>query len=266
MQSIRRSPGEQVFNLVNIFFLCVVCFITLYPFWYVLILSLNDGRDTALGGIYFLPRKFTLANYQYVLAQRALRTAYVNTILRTVIGSTLCLMVSGLAAYSMTKKNLPGRNAVLTYFMIPMFIGGTIVSAYVITAKLGLLDNFLVYVVPGAFNFFYMIIIRTFMQGIPVSLEESAKIDGSSYYRIFFQIILPLCMPGRGHDPALLGRHLLARLLHEPPVRERAEADGGPVPALQCRPRQPSERAHHPAGPRDGTVVAAAAEREPAHG
>jgi putative aldouronate transport system permease protein len=192
---IRRTAGEAVFNVANILFLCIICFVTVFPFWYVLMISLNDGRDTALGGIYFYPRKPTLANYQYVLSQRAMRTAYRNTLLRTAIGSVLCLLVSGLTAYSMTKKNLPGRNAVLTYFMIPMFIGGTIVSSYVIIAKLGLLDNFLVYVIPGAFNFFYMIIIRTFMQGIPISLEESAKIDGASYYRIFFQIVLPLCMP-----------------------------------------------------------------------
>lgn len=192
---IRRTPGEAVYNVVNIAVLSIICFLTLFPFWYVLVLSLNDGRDSALGGVYFYPRKPTLANYRYVLGQRALRTAYLNTILRTVVGATLCLLVSGLAAYSMSKKNLPGRNAVLTYFMIPMFIGGTIVSSYVVIAKLGLLDNFLVYIVPGAFNFFYMIIIRTFMQGIPISLEESAKIDGSSYYRIFFQIVLPLCMP-----------------------------------------------------------------------
>jgi putative aldouronate transport system permease protein len=190
-----RSPAEKAFNVFNIIILCILCFATLFPFWYVLVLSLNDGRDSALGGVYFFPRKFTLANYQYVLSQRALRTAYVNTVLRTVIGASLSLLVSGLVAYSMSKKNLPGRNAILTYFMIPMFIGGTIVSGFIVMAKLRMLDNFLVYVIPGAFNFFYMIIIRTFMQGIPISLEESAKIDGASYYRVLFQIVLPLCMP-----------------------------------------------------------------------
>ncbi len=192
---MRLSPSEQAFRVFNVAILCAVCFLTLYPFWYVLVLSLNDGRDSALGGVYFFPRRITLANYQYVLAQKALKVAYLNTIIRTVAGAVINMLVSGLAAYAMSKKRLPGRTAMLTYLMIPMFIGGTVVSYYVVIAKLGLLDRFLVYILPGAFNFFYMIIIRTFINGIPISLEESAKMDGATYYRIFFRIVLPLCMP-----------------------------------------------------------------------
>jgi putative aldouronate transport system permease protein len=192
---IRKTPAEQAFRAVNTLILLCVCFATLYPFWYVLVQSLNEGQDAVRGGLFFWPRAFTLENYAYVLTQRSLRLAYINTIVRTVVGSLLCLIVSGLAAYAISKNDLKGRNVFLTYFMIPMFIGGTIVSNYIVIAKLGLMDTWLVYVLPGSFNFFFLIIIRTFITGLPASLEESAQIDGASYYTIFFRIVLPLCMP-----------------------------------------------------------------------
>lgn len=192
---IRKTAGERVFRVFNTLVLTAICFVTVYPFWYVLVQSFNEGQDAIRGGLFFWPRVFTLDNYNYVLSQRSLRLAYLNTIARTVIGSLLSLAVSGLAAYALSKKDLKGRNLILTYLMIPMFIGGTLVSNYIVIAKLGLLDNWLVYVLPGAFNFFFVIIIRTFINGLPASLEESAQIDGASYYVVFFRIVLPLCMP-----------------------------------------------------------------------
>jgi putative aldouronate transport system permease protein len=192
---IRKTPFEQVFRVVNAFILLTVCFLTIYPFWYVLVQSLNEGSDSVRGNLFLWPRIFTLDNYNYVLQQRSLRLAYLNTIIRTAVGSFLCLLVTGLAAYAISKKDLKGRNALITYFMIPMFIGGTVISNYIVIAKLGLMDNWLVYVLPGSFNFFFLIIIRTFINGLPISLEESAQIDGASYYTIFFRVVLPLCMP-----------------------------------------------------------------------
>jgi putative aldouronate transport system permease protein len=175
-------------------FLFLVCFITLYPFWYVLVLSFNEGRDAALGGIWFWPRVFSVDNYKFVLNNPMLKRSYFITISRTVTGACWTLFVTGLAAYSMSKRHLPGRNLILTFFMIPMFIGGTVISTYIVIAKLGLLNTFLIYIING-FNFFFMIIVRTFIYGIPSSLEESAKIDGATYFTILFRIIFPLCMP-----------------------------------------------------------------------
>lgn len=193
--AIRRSVGEILFDNINTLFLLLFAFITLYPFWYILVLSLNEGRDTMRGGIWFWPRKWTLTNYAYVLLNPQILTAYRTTILRAVSGSALTLVVCGFAAYSLTKHNLPGRNAIITIFLIPMFIGGTVVSYYVLIAKLRMLNTFWVYIIPGCFNFFLTIVMRTYMYTIPTSLEESAKIDGASYFRIFFRIITPLCMP-----------------------------------------------------------------------
>ncbi len=192
---LKRSIPELLFDNLNTLFLVIFAFLTLYPFWYILVLSLNEGTDSLKGGVWFWPRKWTLTNYAYVLFNPQIMIAYRTTILRTVSGSLLSLIVCGLAAYSLTKHHLPGRNAIILIFLIPMFIGGTVVSYYVLMAKLKLLNTFWVYIIPGCFNFFMTIIMRTYMYTIPPSLEESAKMDGASYFRIFVRIIVPLCKP-----------------------------------------------------------------------
>ncbi len=191
----RRSLGELAFDNLNVLLMLAFAFMTLYPFWYVLILSLNEGSDAALGGIWFIPRRWTLNNYSFVVLNPIVLNAYKITLLRTVAGSLLTLLVCGFAAYALTKHRLPGRNFFITFFIIPMFIGGTVVSYYVVYSRLGLLNRFWVYIIPGSFSFFQMIIMRTYMYTIPPSLEESAKIDGASYFRIFAQIVVPLCKP-----------------------------------------------------------------------
>jgi putative aldouronate transport system permease protein len=194
-RGVKRSVGEWIFDNLNVIFLVAFAAATLYPFWYILVLSLNEGKDSLLGGVWFWPRKWTLTNYGYVLLNPQVLIAYRTTILRTLSGSILSLLVCGFAAYSLSKHYLPGRNAIIMIFLIPMFIGGTVVSYYVLIAKLGMLNTFWVYIIPGAFNFFNAIIMRTYMYTIPPSLEESAKMDGASYFTIFFRIVAPLCMP-----------------------------------------------------------------------
>jgi len=183
------------FDYLNAFGMILLCFIMIYPFWYVLVLSLNEGKDALSGGIYFWPRKFTLENFIVVLKNSNLQHAYFITTSRAVLGSLLQLVVTSLAAFAISKRHLRGRITILFYFMMPMFIGGTVVSYYVIIAKLGLINNFLVYIIPGSFNFFMMIVMRTFIDGLPSSIQESAKIDGANNFTIYTRIILPLSKP-----------------------------------------------------------------------
>ena len=192
---IKSTPGEFIFDVFNHILLFLIAFITLYPFWYVTILSLNNGRDAMMGGIWFFPRKFTLDNYIFVLSNPRIHSAYLVTIARTLVGTALTLIVCILTAYSLSKRNLRGRNIFLTIYLVPMFIGGTMASTYLTYGWLGLNDTFWVYVIPGCFSFFYMVIIRTFIYGLPPSLDESAKIDGAGPFRILVSIVLPLCTP-----------------------------------------------------------------------
>ncbi|RAP76581.1 carbohydrate ABC transporter permease [Paenibacillus montanisoli] len=192
---IKVSIGERTFDLANVLLILLLCAITLYPFWYVLVLSLNEGKDAARGPIWFWPREFTLQNYEYVIRNPYIVHAFLITVTRAVIGSLVSIGVMFLAAYSLSKRNLAGRKTYLYFLMIPLFIGGNVVTNYVVMAKLGMLNNFLVYILPGAFSFFFMIIIRTFIEQLPESLEESAMLDGAGHYEILKSIIAPLSKP-----------------------------------------------------------------------
>lgn len=186
------SWGERIFDVCNVASLLALCGLVLYPFWYVLVLSLNDGADAAKGPIWFWPREFTTINYTYVFNNPLITDAFVVTISRSIIGALFGVAVMTLVAYALSKRDIPGRKAIIYFFMIPMFIAGSVISNYVVIVKLGLLNHFLVYILPGAFVFLYMIIIRTFIEQLPIDLEESAMMDGAGYMQIFLRIILPL--------------------------------------------------------------------------
>jgi len=192
---IKGSTGERIFDILNVSFMIILSFITIYPFWYVLVVSLSNGNDLANGPVWFWPRNFTLNNYIYVLQYKLLRSAFVVTIARCLAGPVISVGVCMLAAYPLSKRWLPKRKWFLFFYMLPMFIGGTVISNYVVMAKLKLLNNFLVYIIPGAFGFFNMVIMRTFIEQIPIELEESAMLDGANYWVIFTKIILPQSKP-----------------------------------------------------------------------
>jgi len=166
-----------------------------YPFWYSLIMSLNDATDAQRGNIWLLPRSFTLRNIQHVLSSPLTSSAYLVTTVRTVVGSVYSVLVTGFAAYFMTKRYLPGRNVIMIFFMIPLFIGGSMITSYIVYMKLGLINNFLIYILPTGYSLVYMVMIRVFIDGLPSSIEESAKLDGAGYLTIFFRLIVPMCAP-----------------------------------------------------------------------
>jgi putative aldouronate transport system permease protein len=192
---IRRSPLERGFDLFNLAFMTLWCLITFYPFWYVLVMSFNTGADAARGPVWFWPRAFTLENYRFVLQYQRLQLAFLVTVARCLAGPVISVVVTIMAAFSISKRYLPFRRALVFFLMLPMFIGGSLISNYVVMVKLGMLNNFLVYIIPGAFGFFGMVIMRTHIDGIPAEIQESAMIDGAGYGRILVQIILPLCKP-----------------------------------------------------------------------
>ena len=167
----------------------------LFPYINAMAVSLNDGNDTALGGITVYPRVFTLENYITIFKSSDISNALNISLARVALGTLLSVAVTVFAAYALTKKQMPGRSQILTFLIIPMFIGGGIIPAYILFNKLNLLNNFLIYILPGAFNFFNMIVVRTYLYTIPQSLEEAAIIDGANEPQVLFKIILPLAKP-----------------------------------------------------------------------
>lgn len=185
----------SLFDIFNTIFMILLCFSTLYPFWYILVVSFNDGANSSLGGVWFWPRVFTLDNYKFVIANPLITQAYLVTIIRVLIGPAISVITCALAGYAMSQKELKGKKILVFYFMMPMFIGGTLISHYLVMTKIGLYDNFLVYILPGVYSFFTMVVMRTFFEDLPVSLEESARLDGAGPFRILVSIVLPLSKP-----------------------------------------------------------------------
>jgi putative aldouronate transport system permease protein len=190
-----RPLGDSLFRILNTTGMLLLVFITLFPFWYSLVGSLNQGLDYMRGGVAFWPRKPTLANYAVVLRSPVILSAYRATVLRTIVGTFVHLLVTSLFAYAFSRRYLMGKRFYATAGVITMFFSGGLIPTYLLYKTLGLLDNFLVYIVPAAFNFWNVIIFGSFFRTIPEEIHESAKLDGAHEYRIWFRLVLPLSKP-----------------------------------------------------------------------
>ncbi|MCR2805794.1 carbohydrate ABC transporter permease [Paenibacillus soyae] len=190
-----RDRKDFLFMTFVYAFIVAVFIITFYPFWNVFIISLNSAEDTLRGNLYLWPREFSLASYAQILSDSEIWTAIRVTVLRTIIGTPLAVLTISMLAYSLSKRELVAGRFWTLYFVFTMYFGGGLIPYYMVLKSYNLIDNFMVFVVPGLMNVFYMIIVRTFIQGLPQELDESAKMDGANYMHIFFRIILPLTTP-----------------------------------------------------------------------
>lgn len=190
-----KDRKDFLFMTLVYAFIVAVFIITFYPFWNVFIISLNSAEDTLRGNLYLWPREFSLASYSQILGDSEIWTAIKITVLRTLIGTPLAVLTIAMLAFSLSKKELVAGRFWNLYFIFTMYFGGGLIPYYMVLKSYGLIDNFLVFIVPGLMNVFYMIIVRTFIQGLPGELDESAKMDGANYMQIFFRIILPLTTP-----------------------------------------------------------------------
>lgn len=192
---MRMSRGEKAFTVFNNIFMVVLGLVSFYPFIYMLAVSFNDGMDTMKNGVWLLPNKFTFVNYQVVLNNPVIKSAFMVTIGRTVIGTITSLIVTALAAYALSFKELPFKKLIGLYILIPMLFGGGIVPYYLQLKNLHLINSFWVYIIPGLFSIWNMFVMRSFFIGIPESLRESAEIDGANQLTVLIKIIFPLSLP-----------------------------------------------------------------------
>ena len=192
---VKRSLGERIIQVIIYLVLIAVCLLIVLPCLNVVALAFNDGKDAARGGVYFWPSMFTLENFQEVCKNKVSIRGYGITIARTVIGTFMSLLLLSLAAFALKEKQLPGRTFINFMITFTMLFGGGTVPTYIQYRRLGLLNNFWVYVIPGLFSVTYLMMMRTFFEGIPDSLEESAKLDGCGYFGIYAKIMMPLSKP-----------------------------------------------------------------------
>ncbi|MEK3835020.1 MULTISPECIES: carbohydrate ABC transporter permease [unclassified Paenibacillus] len=192
---ISSSTGDRLFVICNYCFMIALMIVTLYPFVNVLAVSLNNAQDSIKGGIYLLPREWTLANYNYILREATIFHATFISVLRTVIGTVVTVFCSAMLAYTLSRQDYVLRKFITVAFIMTMYFNGGLIPNYLLIRDMGLVGSFWVYILPGIIGVFNLIIIRSFIENLPESIIESAKIDGAGDYRTFFSLILPLTVP-----------------------------------------------------------------------
>ncbi len=192
--TIRRSGGDRAFEAFNYVIMVILSATTLYPFFFLVSSSLS-ALDVTLGGFSLLPRQFTFENYAKVLRNPAIGTGYLNTILRTILGTSLSLLATLCLAWPLSKKTFPLRDLWTGLIVFTMFFSGGMIPTYLLVRQLGLIDTVWALVLPELVTAYNFVIVRNYMQTISSGMEESAKIDGANDIRILFQIILPVCKP-----------------------------------------------------------------------
>ena len=192
---LKQTKSGRAFDIFNGIALFVLLFITIYPFWNMLVLSFNDGTDALLGNLYFWPREWTLANYEYVFKNSKLLHGALVSVLRVLVGTATGVGCNALLGYICSNKNFYGRKFMRMLFLITMYFGGGLIPTYLLMVQLGFVNSFAVYIVPGLFSAYYMLLASSYMESIPSALFESARIDGASETRTFASIALPLAKP-----------------------------------------------------------------------
>lgn len=190
----KLKPLEIVFDSANTIFMVFIFIIMLYPFWYVLSYSLSDVSQIK-GGLMIFPQGLSLDAYRVCLSNSDIMNGFYISVSRSVIGAVTMIIVSSMAAYVLAKDDFLHIKWLRIFFLLTMYFSGGLIPTYLVVKMLGLTGTFAVYILPGMASVFNMILIRTYIESLPKSLEESATIDGANDIVVFFKIILPLCIP-----------------------------------------------------------------------
>jgi len=191
----KHTTESIIFHTINYTGLILLAFIMLYPMLNTLAISLNDGMDALRGGIYLWPRMFSTRNYEIVFGMATLIRAFWITAARTVVGAITNLLFTSMLAYALSRKEYIFGKVIAVIFVMTLYFDAGLIPGFMLIRSLGLLNTFTVYWLPGLVGAFNLIVIRTFMRDISEELIESAKLDGAGHFRIYWQIIMPLCKP-----------------------------------------------------------------------
>lgn len=191
----RRSTGDTVFMVVNYSFIALVICLALYPFIFILSASISDPTALGRGEIWLLPKGFSLNAYNMVLKDPQVWSSYYNTIWYVLVGTVVNIIMTTLTAYPLSRPNFSARNKIMMFIAFTMFFSGGLVPTYLLVKTLHLINTRWALILPVAISTWNLIIMRSFFEGIPISLHESATIDGCSETKIMIKIFLPLSLP-----------------------------------------------------------------------
>lgn len=193
---MNKKYDSKFFSLVMTVAFGLIAFITVYPFWNVFVISINDPVDATRGGIYLWPRVLSLEPYKVIFTNNDnLITAFVNSVLRTFIGTFTALGCTTFLAYLISNEKFVLRKFVTKFFLITMYLQAGLIPVYLLFRDLDLINNFWVYIVPHLVGAYYLILMKSYIEDIPLSIKEAAHIDGIGEIGMFLRIILPLSVP-----------------------------------------------------------------------
>lgn len=191
----RTAFGNFIFDAIIFITLLFIVVVTVYPFWNTIAVSFNDGLDSLKGGITIWPRKFTLKNYTNLFATDYIFRAGLISVSRTILQTALNVFCTCMLAYALSRKEFVLKKTLTSIIVISMYINAGLIPGYMLIKKLGLLNNYLVYIIPNLIDVFNFILVRTYINGLPDSFVESARIDGANEFKIFMEIVMPLIIP-----------------------------------------------------------------------
>lgn len=190
---IKKSTGDIIFDVINYSLMIILAITALYPFLYLFSVSISEGASFST--LSLIPKRLDLRAYKRVLSNEYIASGFVNSVLRTVVGTLLTLLMNICTAYPLSKRDFPHRTFWTGFVVFTMFFSGGLIPTYLLINSLNLRDSFWVFVIPGLINTYNMIIIRNYLMSLPESLEESAHLDGANDFIILFWILIPISLP-----------------------------------------------------------------------
>ncbi|MBR2107092.1 MAG: carbohydrate ABC transporter permease [Treponema sp.] len=191
----RTQIGNAVFNVINALVLAFLVVVTVYPFWNTIAISFNDGLNSIAGGITLFPRKFTWQNYKALFVTNQIFSAFGISVSRTLLQTVFSVFCTSMLAYALSRKEFVLKKPLTSILVVSMYVSAGIIPNYMLIKNLGLLNNYMVYIIPNLVDVFNFILVRTYINGLPDSFVESARIDGANEFKIFLEIIMPLIVP-----------------------------------------------------------------------
>lgn len=192
---IKSSKSRIAFQIFNYALMLLITFICIYPFWYIVIYTFSEESLVMTNPPIFLPRGFSLENYKNILEISGFFQAFFVSVLRTIVGTLASVIACSFLGYLFTKEEMPGRKFWYRFLIVTMYISGGMIASYIVMKSYGLLNSFWVYILPMTVSAYNVVLIKTYVEQLPASLEESARLDGAGYFTVFTKIILPLSKP-----------------------------------------------------------------------
>ena len=193
---MKKKSSDRVFDIIIYILVILVLIVVLYPLIYIISASISSPNAVNSGAMKLLPKYITFEGYQIIFKNKDIWNGYLNTIIYTIVGTLVNLVFTIPAGYALSRKDLPARNFILKLILVTMFISGGLIPSYLLITGLGLKNSMWALILPGAVSVYNLIVVRTYFQtNIPEELIESAVIDGASFFRIFWEIVIPLSKP-----------------------------------------------------------------------